>query len=334
MRLVSWMAVAASLAIAAGVGWWLWSRGPAATLAVVERGTAAEVVYATGVVEPQVWAKVATVVRARIADHCHCEGRVVKRGDVLLRLDESVPRAELAQAEAKSEFLHNEINRHLDLVARGTLSRVTLERTQSELGQVEGLVAGLKARLNDYTVTAPLEGVVLRADGEIGELTSPGETLFWVGQPKPIRLVAEVNEEDIPRVAKGQKVLLRSDAFPATQLTATVGEITPKGDPVAKTFRVYLALPDASPLRIGMSVEANIIASERADTLLVPADAVIDGAVFVASGGRITRRPVTVGIRGTRLVEIVSGVTEGERVVVPARADFRDGQRIREAVKR
>ena len=70
-------------------------------------------------------------------------------------------------------------------------------------------------KLDDYTITAPMDGVVLRRDGEVGEIAEPGQILFRVGVPKPLQVVAEVNEEDIPRVAVGQTVLLRTDAFPA-----------------------------------------------------------------------------------------------------------------------
>ena len=116
-----------------------------------------------------------------------------------------------------------------------------------------------------------MDGVVLRRDGEVGEIAEVGQILFRVGVPKPLQVVAEVNEEDIPRVAVGQTVLLRTDAFPGQRLEATVREITPMGDPVAKTYRIRVALPDDTPLRPGMSVEANVVTREKPNALLVPA---------------------------------------------------------------
>ena len=111
--------------------------------------------------------------------------------------------------------------------------------------------------------------------------------LYRIGLPKPLQVVAEVNEEDIPRVWNGMKVLLRTDAFPNRPLEGMVSEITPAGDPVAKTYRVKVALPDDTPLRVGMSVEANIVTREKADVLLVPSAAVVDGHVFVIEGFRV-----------------------------------------------
>ena len=108
--------------------------------------------------------------------------------------------------------------------------------------------------------------------------------------PKPLQVVAEVNEEDIPRVAVGQTVLLRTDAFAGRRLEGKVHEITPMGDAVAKTYRIRIALPDDTPLHVGMSVEANVVTREKAGALLVPADAVQGQHVFVVDGNRVRRR--------------------------------------------
>jgi RND family efflux transporter MFP subunit len=174
-----------------------------------------------------------------------------------------------------------------------------------------------------------MDGVVLRRDGEIGEIAEPGQILFRVGVPKPLQVVAEVNEEDIPRVAVGQTVLLRTDAFVGRRLEGKVHEMTPMGDAVAKTYRIRIALPDDTPLHVGMSVEANVVTREKAGALLIPADALQGAVVLVVDRNRVRRRAVEVGIRGTRSVEIVAGLKEGEPVASPAPADLADGARVR-----
>lgn len=82
-----------------------------------------------------------------------------------------------------------------------------------------------------------------------------------------------------------------------------------------------------------MSVEANVVASEKPGALLVPADALQGTAVFVLDGDRVRRRTVTLGIRGTRAVEILSGVSESDRVVAPIPGGLADRQRVRAADK-
>jgi RND family efflux transporter MFP subunit len=184
-------------------------------------------------------------------------------------------------------------------------------------------------RIDQYTIVAPMDGIVLRRDGEIGEIADVGQILFRVGVPKPLQVVAEVNEEDIPRVAVGQTVLLRTDAFPDQRLAGTVQDITPMGDPASKTYRIRVALPDDTPLKPGMSVEANIVTREHAGALLIPADAVQSTTVAVADGDRIRRRQIKVGIRGTRAVEVLGGLSDGDRVASPFGTNLVDGAPVR-----
>jgi RND family efflux transporter MFP subunit len=323
------MGLVLAVTLAGAAGWWLYGRGAEVAAVAAQRGTAVEIVYATGSVEPVRWAKVTTVVRDRIVDLCICEGQAVVKGDVLARLDDREPQAQLKELHAREEFLQRELSRVRELISRGVSTTQTLERAERDVNQIQALIALQKVKINDYIIHSPIDGVVLRRDGEIGEIAEVGQILFRVGVPRPLQVVAEVNEEDIPRVKAGQAALLRTDAFPGERLPASVREITPMGDPVTKTYRIRLDLPDDTPLKPGMSVEANVISREKAGTLLVPSDAIVDNAVFVIEGMTARRRRVQVGIRGSRQSEILSGLREGERVASPARSELKDGARVR-----
>ena len=322
----------AVLALAVGVAaaaWWRFGRGPEIMAVAATRGTAVEIVYATGAVEPVRWAKVTSLMRNRIIEMCYCEGKTVAKGDVLVRLDDREPRAQLEELKAREEFAKREMERVAHLVGRGVATTQAHERIAMDLRQVQALISVQMEKLAYFTISAPMDGVILCRDGEVGEIAETGQVLFRVGVPKPLHIVAEVNEVDIPRVAVGQTALLRTDAFLDQRLEGMVREITPMGDVVTKTYRIRIALPDDTPLIAGMSVEANVITREKAGALLVPADAVQGGQVFVIDGDRVRRRQVTLGIRGTRATEIVSGLKDGELVASPAIASWADGQRVR-----
>lgn len=322
---------AAAFAVGAGALWLLAARAPAVATVEVARGPVAQAVYATGVVEPMRWAKVIANQRKRIVDICLCESKAVQAGEPLARLDDTEARANLTELEARRGLLKNDVDRVSDLFARGAASKTALEQAQTALREMDARLAAGRQRLEDFTLRAPIDGIVLRRDGQIGDMAGvgPADVLFWVGQEKPLRVNADVNEEDVARVAVGQKALLRHDGFPGEALTATVADITPKGDPQTKTFRVYLHLPDDTRLRIGMSVEANIIVAERQEATLAPVEALQDGAVWRVEDGVLRRAPVKTGVRATRLVEIISGVEPGQRIVAPARAGLSDGMRVR-----
>lgn len=316
---------------ALAAGWWfVYGRGPKVTMVTPSRGTAVEIVYATGAVEPVRWAKVASLIRGRIIYLCYCEGKPVKQGDVLVRLDDGELQAQLVELRAHEDFLKREMARVTELRGRGASTVQAFERATSELRRAQALISMQREKLGDYEIVAPMDGIVLRRDGEVGEIADAGQVLFRVGVPKPLEVVAEVNEEDIPRVAVGQEVLLRTDAFPNRRLEGKVREITPMGDPVAKTYRIRADLPDDTPLIPGMSVEANVITREKPNALLVPADAVQGNAVFVVDGGSVHKRDIKVGIRGTRSIQVLDGLKETDHIVAPIPpTGLTDGQRVR-----
>ena len=126
---------------------------------------------------------------------------------------------------------------------------------------------------------------------------------------------------------------LRTDAFMGRRLVGTVREVTLIGDPVAKTYRIKATLPEDTPLLPGMSVEANVVTREKADALLIPSDAVQGTSVFVIDGQRVRKRTIELGIRGTRAVEVLSGLAANEQVASPAPTTLVDGRRVRATVK-
>jgi RND family efflux transporter MFP subunit len=330
MRTFRWLLALILLAGAAGALWWrMVGRGPEVQAVSPRRGTVAEIVYATGVVEPERWAKVSPMNRKRVVDMCFCEGRDVRKGDVLAKLDDGEEKAGLAELEATRERRQRDLDRVRGLAARAAATQVAVDQAETALAEIDARVAAQKDRIDELTLRAPMDGQVLRRDGQIGEIVGQTDVLFWVGPPTPKRIVAEVNEEDILKVAIGQTALLRADALGEARVEAKVGAITPKGDPTSKTFRVYLPLPDDTPLRVGMSVEANIVAREKQNALVVPAEAVTGKTVFVIDGHQLRRREATIGLRGAKGVEILEGVGEADRLASPAKPEWKDGMRVR-----
>jgi RND family efflux transporter MFP subunit len=211
------------------------------------------------------------------------------------------------------------------LAQRDFASQQTFQRTVSDHGQALAAVAAARQRLADLTLTAPLDGEVLRLDGNVGEVLRSGDVVVWIGQRDPMRIEAEVDEEDIPKVQRGQKVLVKADAWPSRLFTAQVTSLTPKGDPVSKNYRVRITLDPEQPLQIGMTAEVNIVVRETKDALLVPFGALRGEAVFVVEGARARRRAIKAGIVGTTKVEVLDGLKQTDLVVSDPPAGLKDG---------
>jgi RND family efflux transporter MFP subunit len=335
------------------MAWAFTALPPRVAVALAAEGAALEAVYATGAVEPVHWARVGPATRARLTAVLVEEGSRVAEGQPMAQLDDRQARSLAEEAEARARFALEDLTRTRTLVARDIAARTTLERAERDARAARAAADALGQRLEDFIVRAPTDGVVLRRDAEVGEVVDTPASLFWIGEPRPLRVTAEVDEEDIARIRLGQRALLRADAFPGRVMEAEVTQITPKGDTTRKAYRVRLALPEDTPLLIGMTVEANIVLREEREAVLVPPAALVlpttprgaaaarnappqaapgglrQGVVWVVQKEVAHRREVTFGVQGPRAIEIRQGVSPGEAVVLDPPATLRDGQKLR-----
>ena len=235
------------LAIAAGGGYYGYTnyyRATTVTTSVAMSAPVSEAIYGTGTVEPARWAKVLPLQRRRLVDLCTCEGQSVKAGQVLGRQDDAEERNALTQLQISSQQAQRDLDRAEKDRTKSDAAQKEYEQRWTQAEEYKSRIAAQQVRIDQLVLRAPLDGMVLRRDGEVGEIVGPTDVLFWVGPPLPMQVVAEVNEEEINRIAVSQKAFLRSEAFPGQALRASVSQITPKGDPTRKTFRVYLLLPE------------------------------------------------------------------------------------------
>jgi RND family efflux transporter MFP subunit len=257
------------------------------------------------------------------------EGQVVKKGAVLVRFDDREARGNVAQFVARRDLAKSEYTRQLELYQKKFISKQALDQAQSELRQADAALSATGKALAETSLNSPIDGTVLRQDGEVGEMAVAGQVLVWVGKPDALRINAEVNEEDIPRVIVGQRALIKADAFPNRVLEGKVAEITPKGDSLNKIYRVWIDLPKDTPLKISMTTEVNIIVREKSNVILVPTDAVINGKVWVIENNHALSKTVKVGIKGQEKTEIEEGMAADDVVVVSASKDLKPDQRVR-----
>ena len=318
-KVVALIALAAVFSV---IGYFLSTRATIVTVVEARRGPAVEAVYATGIIEPVRWTRVSPTVTARLVDIRVDEGMTVEKDAVLAMLDDEEIQALLAEKTARFEFLAGELSRYERLKAKDFASQARYEAVLSDYTQAAAAVEAVKRRLAEYTIRAPMDGIVLERDGEKGEVIAPGHVLFWIGKTWPLKVAAEVDEEDIPRVREGQVALIKADAFPGQVFEGEVGEITPKGDPVSKNYKVEITLPADHRLMIGMTTEVNVVVVRRPQAVLVPPQALDGGAVWIVVDGRADRRDVDVGIVGSDWVEILSGVVEGDVVILDPPRDL------------
>ena len=336
MRVKTWAVwIAAAVAVTGGgVAWRLWPV--AVEIGKVTRGPVVEAIYATGTVEPGVMLPVAPRTTGRLVALLADEGAQVKRGQVLARVEAIDLEHTVQEMSARQRLAQQQYDRTRTLVDQKFLSAAELDRTHTELDAAQAALDRAQAQRDYNLLLAPADGTVLRRDGEIGQLLTVGQTVFTLSCCAPLRVSAEVDEEDISKVRLGQPVVLRGDALPGKIFDGSVAEITPKGDPVARSYRVRIRFTtpnlEASGLRVGMTMDANLITAQRVGALLVPNRAIQSDAVWVVDDGVVRRQLVHRGFVGNERTEILSGLAEGASVVLGPPEGLREGRRVRAAV--
>lgn len=333
MRHTRRWAVIAILILAAVYLAWLRLQPIELQLVTAVRGPAIDAVYATGIVEPSLEVRITPRSAGRLREMLVDEGVRVRRGQILARLEDADLRASVAELESRAAYSRAQFDRLSELRGSGLISLDALERARADLEAARAALERSREQLGFMTLRAPMDGVVIRRDGEIGDLIPANQVLFYLANDAPLRINAEVDEEDLPRLAVGQRALIRADAFRSRVFEGVVNEITPRGDPVSRSYRVRVALTADSPLAIGMTADVNIIVAERERALLIPGSALQSDAsdefVWIMDGDRVTRRKVTIGVRSAERIEILAGLSDTDRVVLRPPSDLRESTTVR-----
>jgi HlyD family secretion protein len=198
-----------------------------------------------------------------------------------------------------------------------------IANADSTLALAQAKYDAAKAVLDSLKIKAPFAGVVFAVSAEGGASYQAETSLFTIGDPKALEALVSVTEEDYPLVSIGQNAEIYFDARPDVTVTGKVERIIPKRiEGQSPLYNIYISLDEVpTGLADGMTVDTNVTIARRAGVLCLPRSVVrasgTDKAIVqVWNGSSTESRDVTVGLRGDSNVEIVSGLTEGEQVVV------------------
>lgn len=297
------------------------------------RGKAVQSVYATGSVEARKMIPLAARSSARIVSINVAEGQKVDKNTILVQLENEEPLAAIEELQAKKSFLEKEFERQKKLLARNATAQESFDRAASELASLRATIKAAEIREQYLQITAPVDGTVIRRDGEPGELISANTPILWLASEEPLRITAEVDEEDIALVSVGQEVLIRADAFPGEIFAGRVAELTPKGDVIARSYRVRIDFIGETPLLIGMTVENNIIVRREENALLIPTSALLQNQIWSLQAGKAKSLQVRIGARGTEFTEVTQGLSETDEFLCNPPTDISEGDTIRTKLK-
>jgi HlyD family secretion protein len=272
----------------------------------------------------------------------------------------------LREAQANDNAATQALTRNRDLYAKGFIGRAALDEAEratqvsqaqvrsaqrqldsaqpagsdtaaarAALAQAQAGADVARARLRYALIKAPTAGTLIARDVEPGDVVQPGKELMQLAPDGEIQLVLQIDEKNLRLLKVGQRALASADAYAQQRFPAELVYINPGVNAQRGSVEVKLRVPQAPDyLMEDMTVSVDIAVAERANAILVPADALHDAsgaspAVYKIEGGKAHRTPVQLGVCGNGYCEVLRGLRAGDLVVPASITALKDGMRLR-----
>jgi RND family efflux transporter MFP subunit len=289
-------------------------------------------------------------------------GDRVSRGQPLAKIEDSELREQVKQAEASFavsaatirqreadlRFAQTNLDRSRNLFERQLIPKQTLDdaeaRYQAAVAQLDlaraqntqsqARLDELKINLSNTVVTSPVNGFVGSRSLDPGAWVTPNSAFISVVDISTVRIVSNVVERDLRRISEGLPAEVEVDAYPGEKFQGSVAHVAPVLDPNTRTAQIEVEIRNADGrLKPGMYARVHFTVDQRDKALVVPATALVavggrQGVFLPAEGDVAEFRPIVPGLSTQELVEISSGLAEGEQIVTTGAAALREGDRI------
>lgn len=340
------------LAAAGGGYWWIYLRpvpdanaaqgagGPPPGFAMpveaaaAKPGTIDRRITAIGTLRSDESVMIRPEIAGRIARILFEEGKPVKQGQVLVELDQSTAKAELAEAMASLKLSQANAQRAQELYSRGSGSAQSRDQAISKLHADEAAVALSKAKLEKTTLAAPMDGVLGLRRVSVGAYVNAGQDIVNLEKIDPIKVDFRVPEVFFEAVRVGRKITLTLDALPGRTFAGEIYAIDPQIDVDGRSIVIRARLPNPDgALRPGLFARVTLVLPSSGRNVVVPEQALVpvgsDEYVYKVVDGKAILSKVELGERRNGMVEIAEGVAAGDTVITAGQIKLRNGMPVK-----
>jgi len=294
----------------------------------VERGNLVSHVSATGTVKPVNMVDISSKISGRVKKVQVSENDVVQEGQILLLLDDEKLKAQVAQAYARMNNAEANYKRSQRLNSIGAVPDQQLDAAYMEYVVTKANYDDAASQLEDTIIRSPIAGIVIGKPIPAGQTVAPGISnpmvLLTVADMSKMQVETQVDETDIGKITVGQAATFSVDAYPGKNFKGTVSNISQRAN-IQQNVVYYTVLIDvegtnAASLKPTMTARVSINAGERKNVLVVPLAALKSNKgqqyVQMMRNEQPQNMPVVTGLIGEDRVEVVSGVNEGDQILL------------------
>jgi membrane fusion protein, multidrug efflux system len=299
--------------------------------AEAKRQSIAETLAVVGTLAANEFIEVKSETDGAIAEIGFDEGQPVKKGALLVRLDESKFLASLAEAEANLKLTATTFERNKELYREKLVSQQEYDQAASLFQANQATVELRKRQLQDARILAPFSGIVGSRSVSPGQVIAKNTTLTWLIDLDTLKAEFSVPERFLSEVKAGQAMELKVAAFPKESFKGEVYFLAPQIDPNMRTLLMKARIPNKDhKLKPGMFANFDLTLTLRENALVIPESALLamgdrTSVYVIGADSTAQLRPVKIGLRLPNQIEVVSGLEAGERVVAEGLQKVRPG---------
>ena len=258
------------------------------------------------------------------------EGERVSKGDVLVKLDDSVQRADLDRARANFTLSKTKHERAIDLRNKGFLASQALDESENNLKVAKADAELMQARLEKATIRAPFSGTIGLRQISVGDYVKEGQDIVNLESLDPLKVDFRVPEVAMSQVKDGQTLQISLDALPDRVYDGRVYAINPLIDANGRAIVIRAHVPNKDgKLRPGMFARVRLFTTGSRDTMMVPEESLFpigdDKYVYKVVDGKATRQKIEIGARRDGRVEVLNGLAPADVVVTQGVIKLREG---------
>ncbi len=254
--------------------------------------------------------------------------------NVLARIGTDLLEAALAEVEAELQHAESEFNKTTELFSRQAVPRQDLTSATSNYRRAEAKVKLARLRVERSIIRAPLSGVAIVREIEMGEVVPAGSLVTTIHQLSKLKGVVGIPEDDISYFKVGAEADVEADAYPERKFKSKIHFLSPAATAKNRSFPAEVAIDNRDgELRPGMIVRVRLVKQIYEDVIVIPRDAILErdsgNVAFVLKGDKAELRSVKTGPSEKGEIVVLEGLEPGDELIVTGHRNLVDGQRVR-----
>ena len=260
-------------------------------------------------------------------------GDYVKSGSVLFQIDDVIMQSNLASAEINFLKVKRDFERSETLYQENSISAAQLDLARLGMKAAESQLTLVKKQLNDTKIKAPISGTINKRMVDLGTMVSGGTPVANIVDISTLKVLLNISEKDAFQIKTGEQTEITTDVYPGVKFYGRVDNIASKSDE-AHTYPVEIKLSNNNqhPLKAGMFARVNFASQNSSESLAIPRESIVgsikDARVYTIQNQIAKLKNVVVGKSSGNFLEILSGLSENDIVVINGQNNLSDNSKV------